>query len=348
MQLVKPRRFLQFVALSYMWETSTKNRHVQLEKSNLGALQTSGGIKNILLPKIISDTVSLCKDLGEKYLWVDRLCNIQDDAESKHGQIRDMGKIYGSVAFTIIIAVNNRDGKGTQNLQVVQDGLLFGGHLTIIRLAAEKSVHMEWTFQERVISTRRLFITEYQVIFESSDGQAHQERTYFSRTLMKRHGLGSSLWEFYKRRLPEEERNYRLFPLFIYQGLCREVDYNLRPIIPLSETLLWMQDYTSRQLTYRSDILHAFNGVGNSLQRSLGSMMLIGLPEKYLAQALMWSCLRSDGVIPDFDGTMQIPSRSWASSTNKFAEDIEKIASLVSFYFQDPEFGFRKLHVEER
>lgn len=86
-------------------------RKVTWEHSRL-----SGGLKNILLPKIISDTVSLCKDLGEKYLLVDQLCNIQDDAESKHGQIRDMDKIYGSVAFTTIIAINDRDGKGTPEL----------------------------------------------------------------------------------------------------------------------------------------------------------------------------------------------------------------------------------------
>lgn len=112
MKLVVLSEYARFVALSYMWEDGAENSNTQLQKNNLAMLEVSGGISKISLPNRISDAISLCRDLGEDYLWVDRLCIIQDDALSKHGQICAMDKIYSSAAFTIIIALDQRDRGG--------------------------------------------------------------------------------------------------------------------------------------------------------------------------------------------------------------------------------------------
>lgn len=54
---------------------------------------------------MIADTMVLCRDMGELYLWVDRLCIVQDDAESKHTQICGIDNIYRSAVFTAIAAL---------------------------------------------------------------------------------------------------------------------------------------------------------------------------------------------------------------------------------------------------
>jgi hypothetical protein len=71
----------RFAALSYMWQQLKDSGHVQLERENVKELEVSGGLSNVPLPSIISDAMFLCRELGEMYLWVDRLCIIQDDTE---------------------------------------------------------------------------------------------------------------------------------------------------------------------------------------------------------------------------------------------------------------------------
>jgi hypothetical protein len=36
-------------------------------------------LQTLTLPRTISDTITVCKELGIRYLWVDRLCIRQDD-----------------------------------------------------------------------------------------------------------------------------------------------------------------------------------------------------------------------------------------------------------------------------
>jgi hypothetical protein len=83
MQVLRPTELIKsvrFVALSYMWPKGTEhNSSVRLEMQNLGSLEAPGGLKNLRLPPVIYDAISLSRDLGERYLWVDRLCIVQDD-----------------------------------------------------------------------------------------------------------------------------------------------------------------------------------------------------------------------------------------------------------------------------
>jgi Heterokaryon incompatibility protein (HET) len=60
------------------------------------------------IPKTIRDTVNLVDQLGIQYLWVDCLCIVQDDTESKHDQIQAMSGIYAN-AYVTIIAGNGWD-----------------------------------------------------------------------------------------------------------------------------------------------------------------------------------------------------------------------------------------------
>ena len=78
----------RYLALSYVWESSsTGHRPFETLKSNLhdlqqrGALAREGNINHI--PKTILHTMGLTKLLGERYLWVDRFCIVQDDIRVK-------------------------------------------------------------------------------------------------------------------------------------------------------------------------------------------------------------------------------------------------------------------------
>jgi hypothetical protein len=101
--LRKPERY---VALSYVWGKSNCLRTV---KDNLGERLKPGSLQNTdaPLPAVIADAITLTRDIQERYLWVDSLCIVQDDDESKQKAIDKMNIVYGEAVMTIIAASGN-------------------------------------------------------------------------------------------------------------------------------------------------------------------------------------------------------------------------------------------------
>ncbi|KAI0843253.1 hypothetical protein F5Y06DRAFT_254417 [Hypoxylon sp. FL0890] len=131
--------------------------------------------------------------------------------------------------------------------------------------------------------------------------------------------------------------------------------YTVKETASLRDYCIWVKDYTSPQLSFGSDILNAFVGVGNTLSADLDTRLLFGLPEKHLAECLWWTTL--SGVTRPRGDIYSISNWSWASSLDGVYYDWHgddrneyflKTASLVYFPYQDPEGGLRKLVVGER
>ncbi|KAL2680457.1 hypothetical protein Neosp_008058 [[Neocosmospora] mangrovei] len=265
MNVEEPAATLSYVALSYMWPSEKGLEHVQLERSNLHMLEQPSGLDQIALPPVITDTMLLCKQLGENYLWVDRLCIIQDDTDSKHGQIRGMDRIYRSANLTIMAAINDRDTQGLPGLanrprvpsifmRLPLDRVeMMGGVTKSAKLsAAEESVWNTrgWTFQERVLSTRRLYITEHQVLFECPRGYDTEVDSSYS---------PRATTESFKFRTTDPE----------WWFLHRDpVNYHITHDTSVEDYLAWVANYTSRQLSIGSDILNAFAGISGMLDES--------------------------------------------------------------------------------
>lgn len=380
MAIASPVNQIRFVALSYMWQQGGDN-HAQLEKQNLKELEAPNGLTGISIPSIVMDAISLCKELGERYLWVDRFCIVQNDSESKHDQIRGMDKIYRSSTFTIVAALNDRDGRGLP-------GCLNRPRLSSI-LTSDREFDMEtrglrprnmqaivndslwnrrgWTFQERVLSRRRLFITDNQAIFECTRGQAFEELAHRNQGRSQDYSTdslvspGSGLERVVAGR-EAREKEIPGFTQWIPYKSDTDLDYNIPDGSSLGNYLSWVQDYTSRQLSFSSDILNAFAGAGELLAQTFRTRMMFGHPERYLPQSLMWRC---PGTVERRIHMPRIPSWSWASSLKQADFDWlngrtswtqnpdhpdhpENIASIVYFHYQDPDHGLRKLDVEER
>jgi hypothetical protein len=91
-----------YLALSYVWGKSEAPQ-VQLCQSNLDLLKQSITDTVIPLPRTITDAIEVCRKLDQRYLWIDRLCIIQDDAiEIKTAQLNEMGKIYQLAKYVIV------------------------------------------------------------------------------------------------------------------------------------------------------------------------------------------------------------------------------------------------------
>src|ERR1700712_5329626 len=46
------------------------------------------------IPRVVRDAIDFTDRIGERFLWVDALCIVQDDARSKHRQLQLMLDIY--------------------------------------------------------------------------------------------------------------------------------------------------------------------------------------------------------------------------------------------------------------
>jgi hypothetical protein len=92
-----------FAALSYVWGQNA-NQSMLTCKNNIEELSVPGSLSSDRLPQTLEDAMRVCEQLQERYLWIDRLCIIQDDTEDKARQINVMDKIFSAARFVIVAA----------------------------------------------------------------------------------------------------------------------------------------------------------------------------------------------------------------------------------------------------
>ncbi|KZL73950.1 HET domain-containing protein [Colletotrichum tofieldiae] len=72
----------------------------------LGGAEPSRLPVTTALPEVVLDAMQLCRDINERYLWVDCLCIMEDNEEVKMLQINGMNAIYQLAEFTIVAAAD--------------------------------------------------------------------------------------------------------------------------------------------------------------------------------------------------------------------------------------------------
>lgn len=103
--LVRPPAPSRYLALSYVWGASPSLLTTQ---SNLCDLRKPFALaRNQNLSNTVRDAIRLTETLGERFLWIDQLCIIQDDITSKQPAIGNMDKIYAHAELTIVAAAGN-------------------------------------------------------------------------------------------------------------------------------------------------------------------------------------------------------------------------------------------------
>ncbi|KAG1730521.1 heterokaryon incompatibility protein-domain-containing protein [Suillus paluster] len=302
----------RYVALSYMW--GGIGAEYWTTKDNIAERSTPGGLNTGHFPETITDSIQLVRQLGERYLWIDTLCIIQDDMEDKIYQINAMDLIYGGSYFTIFAAggtsardplpgLRSRTRTPQQHIEVIQ-----GLHLAVplpppigaLTLSAWNT--RGWTYQELMLSRRRIYFTGQQVYFECrldifcEDVVAESKRLASSSQPLRYKGAGN----FTYLRKP-------------MQGLLDQYIESYMSAIGL---------YTQRNLTVDSDIVDAITAMTNALTKGfeLGGgdparAFNFGMALTDLEYALVWQhdpyTPRARRLIPG-EGNSPWPSWAWA------------------------------------
>lgn len=297
--VVEREGFCEYIALSYVWGSRSESACYveQTTCANIETLKLPGGLSQ--LPETIEDAITICQKLGIQYLWVDRYCIVQDHAIHKHTQLGAMADIYSSSTVTIIACSGDGVESGLPGVRrkrqwkrrhINIQGLVFSYLLPNLEEIIPKSIWNSrgWTYQEAVLSERKLLMTPMEVWFQCR-----------SDTLREYDSPGSfNTWRVQLRvesHLDIQGVEYTSF---------RDYAVNLAM-------------YTRRNLSYASDIYNAFAGIAQALYpRDDG--FHFGLPEPHFDQALLWYCCcrwhdsrsRCLRVCPE-----TTPSWSWGSVT---------------------------------
>lgn len=212
------------------------------------------------LPKTIEDAISVSIAFGIPQLWVDQYCINQTNVEDKMKTIQDMNLIYGGAELTIIAASGQDASAGLPGVQetprnirrlIRSSSSSFWMSKDIV-MSFNKSVWNTrgWTFQEGLLSKRRLVFTDARLYGQcSADADAYYLEPFHP-----------SITDYFESS--QEGSTIRLFP----PG----------PILEQRHFLLdRLRAYFVRRLSYGSDSLNAFQGVLNAFG---GNKHLCGIP----------------------------------------------------------------------
>lgn len=104
LKLSSPR----YVALSYCWGPTTQ---LPITTTTSTLENRMNRIKFGLLSQTFQDTIKLARQLGQRYLWIDSLCIIQDDKDDWAIEALAITAVYGNSIFTIF-ALSSQNSTG--------------------------------------------------------------------------------------------------------------------------------------------------------------------------------------------------------------------------------------------
>ncbi|KAK3906750.1 heterokaryon incompatibility protein-domain-containing protein [Staphylotrichum tortipilum] len=289
----------RYLALSYVWgasflptaaEAVAKSDLASMALScNIAALGEEGGLACLALPRTIQDTITLTQALGERYLWVDALCIIQDDAEDIQRQTAAMDAVFSGAVLTVAAAAGSDADHGLPGIipgsrSNTRRKTRLTNKLSLLSMVNDEVLVSEWTrrgwtFQERLLSRRMLFFTNSLVSWKC-DLDTWNEETI----LEPENPVADFIFEHHHEPL---SRSPNRFTLLDYAGYIR--------------------DYSRRKLSYGSDILPAFQGVMHCYEQATGERLHWGLAYRIveMGSSLMWT---TDSLNVKFD----VYSSAWA------------------------------------
>jgi hypothetical protein len=270
--LIPARPELPYFALSYVWGGIDfyKTLMENLPQRQLdNAFSDVSGVLGI--PQTIKDAMALVRILGERYLWVDSLCIVQDNEARSQEQFNQMAGIFAKADVIIISEEGTNPLHGLRGLHGVsrprylprrvyelQKGLKIIESRRPQRAGQSIWGQRAWTFQEHLFSNRRIIFYEGTVRWECNCGVWYE-------------GLDQIIIQ-----------DLQYSTVRIHQML-----FQLRyPDLQKYNEIV--SAFNVKRLTQPEDALRAFAGITYSLSSIFDGGFLCGLPVMFFDMALLW------------------------------------------------------------
>ncbi|KAL9618166.1 MAG: hypothetical protein Q9160_007116 [Pyrenula sp. 1 TL-2023] len=288
----------KYVALSYCWPVG---KHLLLRKANRDELFSPGSLarREGKISPLVKDAISFVRDFGEAYLWIDALCIVQDDEDHQRFQMSQMDQVYASAIVTLVSAATTMSPVGAcEGLPSYRTNEHDRRQITFkirdLHLAVPyESIHSllqscrwftrGWTYQECLLSSRILFFTDLQVYFQCSCAVYCEDCFGEGTPLTSRFTPSSNLWNP-GRASNDDDRGFGSLHLNLRN---EQLSDSFR-----FEYARQLGEYMSRDLSFASDILNAFKGVQNVLEKAMKTKFWYGIPEIYIDWCLLWTVRR--------------------------------------------------------
>ncbi|KAH3943321.1 hypothetical protein HBI56_128550 [Parastagonospora nodorum] len=263
-----------YVCLSYVWGNSCV---------------TEDHSKKVpaVMPKTIEDAMYVTLQLGISYLWVDRYCISQKTAAEKHRLITNMDAIYGGATLTIIAAAGGGPDHGLPGINGTPRRQRYS---RVVKSTGQEIVSIDvsreiqtstwntrgWTYQEMVLSRRRLVFTATQMYFQCN--AVSDMETFSSNDPACPDRISDTV------QLPP------YLTAFSYPRAASTTEYLYKQLI----------EYYERCLSFDEDIIKAFLGIINAFEMQHGSdhiyaTHIYGLPVFYNQRSPSFSLPSANG-----------------------------------------------------
>ncbi|KAJ3497456.1 hypothetical protein NLG97_g1893 [Lecanicillium saksenae] len=293
-----------YAALSYSWgdavttKTTCRNLTDMKRQITMSSLQAT-----------TVDAVTLTRELGLRYLWVDALCIVQDSAQDWETESAKMASIYANAVITIASVSSKSAGvpflrhenskEATEHhqrlfSQTVQTPT--GPTVIKARLVQQSGIHWRWrsdsderapkepwaqrgwTLQEQILSSRLLMISSTEMQWVCKQAEACECLSTLNR--------GRQFGHTPLAQLTDMGETFRFWHKLL-------------------------ETYSNRTLTEGRDKLPAISGIAELVQRKTNSRYVAGLWENNIHLDLLWH--KTGDTTTALGSDPQAPSFSWAS-----------------------------------
>jgi hypothetical protein len=336
--LLEPSGDARYVALSHCWGqggTPFTTTHPTLRLR-------MDGIDIDALPQTFKDSVILSDSLGLRYVWIDSLCIIQDDANDWAREAAQMASVYRNAHLVLNAAHSDADSTGFLRPRHPPDTVRLPPpppptdthpplHLRLQLLppptrrwedpsgpdplTTEPISARAWCLQERALPVRALHYGTHQAFWECERLRASEAGDAVPQT----RGGGGQL-----QRLCRTAATTTTHSVFSRP----EGEGEREPVNEPEQRVRWVdwhrmvEDYTARGITRHTDRLPALSGLAQAVVRETstgeggggGDQYLAGLWRTGLLEGLLWCKARPGQVLapaPEYVA----PSWSWAAVT---------------------------------
>lgn len=293
-----------YACLSHCWGPQ-EQRPLDTRLETVDSFQTCG-VPWSDLPKTFQEAMVFTRRIGIRYLWIDSLCIIQDDADDWFREAGRMATTYENATLTLAAtsSASSQEGLyrtsvpswslgGGNYLRRCSDPIFFEHRFTrnpafVDRVAP--LLRRAWVLQERLISRRLIQFTPLELVFECYSGTETESGVGWVNSSVKHmlSGLGTPK--------PDEPR-------------CSTSDL-------VASRKMWqslVEDFTHLQLTRNEDVLPATAGLAKKTMKLTGRSAddyLAGLWRQTFIEDLMWERVRSMRRLDRIN--KNIPTWSWA------------------------------------
>ncbi|KAL3425198.1 heterokaryon incompatibility protein [Phlyctema vagabunda] len=298
-----------YLALSHCW-----GGHMPVKLLSTNLQQFGSAIPFQDLPANFQDAITITRELGFRYLWIDSLCIIQDSHQDWENEAKKMADVYQNALLTIAASTSSKSTEGILKIDKSSDGTDIPMHR--LRLNDDETsfdfVYLTWKDGEEE-DLNRIFLKGSL----ASRGWTLQERVLSHRIL--HYGKRQIYWQcrqgfqaadgIPEGNLTPQQVSYPGISQHLANKVTASAGVNIQSVYEDWYDLV--NEYSAKSLTYGNDKFPALAGLATEVSLATGDQYMAGVWRRDWRRGVLW--------YPEMNTAVHIkpyraPSWSWATT----------------------------------